>query len=322
MSADPKPSPLNPSVPAPAIERVCDLLEAARRHGLRLVTDQTELDRSGLDSVVVHARDEHGVPWIVRSPRRPDVVAGARVEARVLALVRPRLPVAVPHWRVHEPEVIAYPRLPGVPAVTVDPTTGPSWNILDPAAPNDAFLDSFAAALVALQAIPPEAARAAGVPVKTIAEVRAHLDAAMHATRELLSPSPEIWARWRRWIERDEMWPDAVALTHGDLHPGHMLLEADGRLVGILDWTEAAVTDPSMDLAMFFGCFGRPALEALLEKIARAGAPAWPGGRLVERAAERWAAFPVLGAEWSMRTGNTAALDFARAQLAAASAAS
>lgn len=308
------PSIVRPSSTEPT-DTVADLLAAAGRHGLRLTTEHTDFDKSGLDFLVVHARDDDGTPWIVRTPRRPDVFEASRVEARVLALVRSRLPVAVPDWRVHAPDVIAYPRLAGTPAVTVDPSTGPVWNLIDPAAPSAVFLDSFARALVALQAISPEAAAEAGVPTRTIAEVREALGRSMEATREALAPSDAVWARWHRWLEDDQRWPQYVALVHGDLHPGHMLLDEDGRLVGILDWTEAQVTDPSIDLAMFFGCFGRAQLEALIAQIEQAGGATWP--HLADHAAERWAAWPVLAAEWGLRTGNEAVLGYARAQLAA-----
>ena len=99
---------------------------------------------------MVHAHDEEGVPWVVRTPRRLSVVEAARVEARVLRLVRPHLPVAVPDWRVFTDQVIAYPRLGDVPAVSVDPAAGVVWNRIDPAAPSATFIDSFADALAAL----------------------------------------------------------------------------------------------------------------------------------------------------------------------------
>src|SRR5688500_17279488 len=107
--------------PPAKIETVTDLLDAARLHGLRLTTESADFDRSGLDFLVLHARDDNGVPWIVRTPRRPEVLASTRVEARVLRLIRSRLPVAVPDWRVHSRGVIAYPRLAGTPAVTIAP---------------------------------------------------------------------------------------------------------------------------------------------------------------------------------------------------------
>ena len=98
-----------------------ELLALAARHDLHLLADDAHVDTTGLDFLVVHARDAAGTWWIVRTPRRPDVYASSQVEARVLALVGPRLPVAVPEWRVHSPELIAYPRIAGTPAVTVTP---------------------------------------------------------------------------------------------------------------------------------------------------------------------------------------------------------
>ncbi len=298
-----------------AVTTVADLLQAAGRRGLRLTTDQTDFDRAGLDFLVVHARDEAGVPWIVRTPRRAAVVDAARIEARVLALIRDHLPVAVPEWRVHATDVIAYPRLGGTPAVTIDLTAGPTWNLVDPAAPSEPFVASFAGALAALQAIPPAVAIAAGAPFTTIDDVRRDLAQAVSDSRDVLQPSEATLARWQRWIDDDTSWPRSVALVHGDLHPGHMLLGDDARLIGILDWTEAHVTDPSVDLAMYFGCFGRPALETLIERFARAGGTTWPG--LAGHAAERWAIFPAIAAQWALRSGNDAVLAHARGMLAA-----
>jgi aminoglycoside phosphotransferase (APT) family kinase protein/GTP-binding protein EngB required for normal cell division len=298
------------------VETVADLLHAARKHGLDLVTESDDFDRSGLDFLVAHAHDGVGVPWVVRTPRRADVYEASRTEARALDLVKPRLPVQVPDWRVHAPDVIAYPRLPGLPAVTVDPLAGPAWNVIDPASPCQAFLDSVARTLVALQAIPTETARLAGVPRRSIDESRAALARAIEATAETLAPSERLRARWQRWLDDDSYWPDHLALAHGDLHPGHMLLAPDGTLLGILDWTEAQLTDPSVDFAMFHGCFGPGPLAELVDLFERAGGRTWP--RMLDHAAERWAAFPAIAAEWALRTDNQQALDFARNEVAAA----
>lgn len=299
--------------PFAVLQTVEELLDAAARQGLRLTTEQAWLDQTGLDFLVVQARDPGGTPWIVRTPRRADVVDAARREARVLALVRPRLPVAVPHWRVFAPDVIAYPRLEGVPAVTVG-VSGPTWNLLDPAAPSPTFLASFGQAMAALQRIDVEEARRAGVVVRSLDEGRQALALAMEQTRAALSPPEALWARWHRWLDDPAGWPQHLALIHGDLHPGHMLLDEDTTLTGILDWTEAQVSDPSIDLAMFVGCFGEAALRTMLASFTQAGGVTWPG--LVRHASERWAAFPVLGAEWALRTGNEAMLEHSRAMLA------
>lgn len=306
----------SPSATTPATpERTAaELLTLARGRGLSLAAAASEMDRSGLDFIVLDAVDEGGARWVLRSPRRAAVVAVGEAEGRALGLVRGRLPVAAPEWRVHTPELIAYRRIEGAPAVSLDADGGPSWNVIDPFAPPVAFLDSFAALQVALQAISPDEARRAGVPVRSIDEVRSGLAGAMERTRGVLNPSEAIWARWHRWLENEALWPAYTALVHGDLHPGHLLLGPDGRLTGVLDWTEAQVTDPSIDFAMFHGAFGREALDAVVARFAAAGGRAWP--RLAEHAVERWAAFSVGIADWGLRTDSAFALDHARSHLA------
>lgn len=300
----------------PSIDSVEALLAAARAAGLDLTTTATELDVSGLDFLVVHARDAAGTPWIVRTPRRAEVVAAARGEARALRLVAPRLPAAVPDWRVHTDDVIAYPRLPGTPAITVDPVTGPHWHVIDAAAPPDAFLDSLADVLAALAAIPVADAAAAGLPVKAIDDVRAAFARSADDVRAALAPPDALWARWQRWLADDACWPPFAALVHGDLHPGHLLLADDGRVTGVLDWTEAHVGDPALDLVAFVGGFGRAALDRLIARLEARGAPTWP--RLADHVEARWASHAVVAAEWALRTGNDDVLAYARSQLAPA----
>lgn len=298
-----------------ASRSITDLLTLARRHGLELRAEDARLDVSGLDFIVLHASDQAGIPWVVRHPRRPEVVPVARAEGRTLNLVAAHLPVAVPDWRVHGDDLIAYPRLAGTPALTVGAGGTPIWHLVGPGTLPGPFLASFARALAALQSVGAEAARAAGVAVKDLAHVRASCARTMEATRTALQPSERVWARWQRWLDGEAGWPAHLALVHGDLHPGHLLLDDHAAVVGILDWTEASLTDPSVDLAMFHGCFGPGALAALLPHFESAGGTTWPG--LAQHAAERWASFPALGAEWALRTGNQGVLAFARAQLAA-----
>src|SRR5690606_32500655 len=151
---------------------ISSLIALARQQGLDLVEADARLDQTGLDFVALHALDVSGQPWIVRTPRRPAVVAAARVEARVLGFVRARLPVAVPDWEVHTASLIASRRLAGTPVVTIG-ADGPTWNVVDPAAPGAAFLDSLAAVLAALAAIDPADALAAGVPLQGVDDARA-----------------------------------------------------------------------------------------------------------------------------------------------------
>ncbi|XYI01531.1 macrolide 2'-phosphotransferase [Sorangium sp. So ce1128] len=296
------------------IESAGALLDAARRAGLRLTTSHADFDQTGLAFLVVHAHDEEGVPWVVRTPRRRAEVESARVEARVLALVRKHLPVAVPDWRVHTDHVIAYPRLGDVPAVTIDPEAGVRWNRVDPAAPSAVFIASMAEALAALQRVDAAEIEAAGVPVKSIDDARQLHARAMDETRAALGPPDALWARWQRWLANDAIWPRHLALVHGDLHPGHMLLDESGRLTGILDWTEAHLGDPSNDFALFVGAFGKTALDACIARFEAAGGRTWPG--LAVHAAERWAAFPAIAAKWAVESGNEGVIAHARSMLA------
>jgi aminoglycoside phosphotransferase (APT) family kinase protein len=139
----------------------------------------------------------------------------------------------------------------------------------------------------------------------------------MDATRALLAVPDAVWARWQRWLANDAVWPRHLALVHGDLHPGHLLLADDGQVTGILDWTEAHRGDPSTDFALFVGAFGNAALGACLGRFEAAGGKTWPG--LAVHAAERWAAFPALAAKWGLDTDNEGAIEHARALLATTS---
>jgi GTP-binding protein HflX len=319
-------------LPVPPVRTAADLVARARRHGLVVRAGEVPLSEGGLDFLVAQveaapeaeegvARDAirvDGQRYMLRTPRRPEAAVAAEVEARVLRLVAPRLPVAVPRWRIHAPDLIAYARLPGTPAVTVSPA-GPIWNVIDPAhtgsPPFTAFLDSYAALLAGLHAIPAELVRNAELPRPSMAELRAQTAAAMARVREALAPSAALWARWQRWVDDDGLWPgdDQRVLVHGDLHPGHWLLAPDGRLTGVIDWTEAAFSDPAIDLALFHGSFGAPAVTVLLGRLEQAGGRVGP--RLAEHVAERWAAFPVGLADWALRHDDAGVLAHARSLL-------
>jgi aminoglycoside phosphotransferase (APT) family kinase protein len=296
--------------PYPILTTTAELVAAAAREGLRITPDTGELDTMGLDYLVVHGRDGDGVRWIVRSPRRADVRDNAAREARTLRAVAPVLApsIAVPDWRIFAPDVIAYPRLEGTPAITLD-TGAPVWNIIPepPALPPETFLASLASLLAALQRT-----RAPELRTRTIPEERATVAEAIAAGRELLDPPAELVARWERWHANEAAWPAHTALSHGDLHPGHLLLDPDGRITGVLDWTEAAIGDPAIDLAMVLMCHGRPVLDDIAGRV---GATA-----LVPHAVERAAAFPALGARWAKRTDSVGLIDYLKAELPKAAA--
>ncbi|HEY1097303.1 MAG TPA: phosphotransferase [Myxococcota bacterium] len=301
-----------PTTPAELIERF------RRAGGPAVTTTQTDFDQTGLDFVVVHAVDEAGQRWIIRAPRRRDVVDGMDNEARVLRLVARHLPFAVPGWRVCstavDDAVVGYVRLPGTPVLALNDGV-PSFSFaLD--APPVGFVNDMARVLVAMRAVGVDEARAGGVVVVDDAG-RSELRRQLEQTREALGASAKLQAHWQSIVHDDDHWAMPLALSHGDLHPGHWLVNDAQRLLGVLDWTEAKFTHPATDLAMIYGCCGEAALTALLDRLGTHGVSTSTTTTLSAAAKARWSLSAVQGAAWALRTGNEAILAMVQSQLPA-----
>ncbi|MYR63872.1 phosphotransferase, partial [Streptomyces sp. SID625] len=51
----------------------------------------------------------------------------------------------------------------------------------------------------------------------------------------------------------------AAVLVHHDLKGEHLVLSPDGRVRGVLDWTDAVIGDPAEDIAGLALAVGSPA---------------------------------------------------------------
>jgi len=268
----------------------------------------------GLDYRVAFASTTTGERWVLRVPRRSDVVGKSALEARVLTLISQHLPVAMPDWRVHSDELVAYPLLPGTPGVTLDAGTGEvCWNF-DRSAPT--FSVTLGQAVAALHAIDVEEARAAGLRILAPDEVRAELRANIDTVDRELGVATNLLHRWLAWLAGDSFWPEHSTLVHGDLHVGHVLVDSQARATVILDWTEARVADPAIDFIFHLHAFGTEGLELLLVEYEKAGGRIWP--RLIDHCAELLSAFAVAYALYALTTNDPAHLQATRAQLAGA----
>ena len=96
------------------------LYALAARHGLKLHGPLT-VNELGLDYRIVIATVDDGRRWVLRIPRRAEVSAKVEPEARVLAMLKNRLPFAVPDWRVANAELVAYPMLEDSTAMVIQP---------------------------------------------------------------------------------------------------------------------------------------------------------------------------------------------------------
>ncbi|WP_028594670.1 macrolide 2'-phosphotransferase [Paenibacillus assamensis] len=298
--------------------RVEEMVALAEKHGIHLQTEKVEMNESGMDFLVAFANDTDGDKWVLRMPRRSDVLERADNEHRVLKLLKQHLSVVVPDWRVYTPELIAYPLLDGVPAAGINvEMRNYEWN-MDHENPSPQFVDSLAHALVALHGIDHDAAREAGLRVKSPAEARETLGQHMEKVKQEIGVSEELWTRWQVWMTDDSYWPPHSVLVHGDLHPPHIIIDEQQRVTGLLDWTEAEVANPGTDFVLYSAIFGEERLEDLLTRYEAAGGRVWP--RMKEHIAEQVTTYPVLLGMFALTSGDEEVMKMARAALGVAEA--
>jgi aminoglycoside phosphotransferase (APT) family kinase protein len=275
-----------------------EIVALTARHGLGVEPGSVRVNEAGLDYRVAFARASDGAEWVLRIPRRPDVSAKLAEERKILEFVAPRLSVAVPRWDVSSPELIAYRRLPGEPGLTLDATGAPVWHF-EPSSPE--FAAALGQLIAELQRVSTDAAREAGVPVKSVREVREAWRADFESVRTEFEIGAQLLERWAAWFENDALWPDSVAFTHGELYAAHVLIDTPSRIVGVLDWTTAKVGDPAVDFT-YQHMMGPAAFEATVNAYLAAGGRAHP--HLAERCAEITAAAPLAYGVFALKSGD------------------
>ncbi|MCK9493868.1 MAG: aminoglycoside phosphotransferase family protein [Dehalococcoidia bacterium] len=132
--------------------------------------------------------------------------------------------------------------------------------------------------LAVLHTTPHEATRAHGVEARdTWRELSLPR---IEETMALAGPMSRAWLEDRvRTFEALEPSSATVALIHGDLSGDHLLMHEDGRLSGVIDWTEARLSDPALDFAGVLNRFSWRDLE-----VVRAHYDAPVDATLMERA--------------------------------------
>jgi macrolide phosphotransferase len=292
-----------------------EVLELAHQNGLDIQEDSLQFNESGLDFQVVLATDTDGKRWILRIPRREDVLLSIGKEKRTLELIAPLLSVEVPRWTVCTDELIAYRALNGVPMGTIDPVAKAYVWEIDPANVPDRFHQSLAKGMVSLHQISIEKLRTAGLPVKTVEEVRDEMKQRMDAVKSEFGVGQALWERWQDWLQNNEMWMKETVLTHGDLHAGHITIDPQAQVTGFIDWTEASVTDPARDFVPHYRTFGRDALDQLISAYAEAGGHIW--SKMAEHVIELNASFAIDVAEFALKSGLDEYKQMARQSLGA-----
>lgn len=228
----------------------------------------------GLDNIAYEIDGE----LIVRCAREPDPEA-TRAEVAVLAAVAPISPLPVPEVVFSDPEagVIAYRRLPGRPLHR------------HPVADPRRLAEPLGAFLGALHAVPP-------APLGELVPLDRYplADLREEAAQEYEAVAAQVPPEHRRLVE-DFLAADPPAdpladppvdppvdplaespeqaaagtagarLCHNDLGAEHLLADpGTGTLTGVIDWTDAALTDPARDFARVYRDLGPEVYELTL----------------------------------------------------------
>jgi len=290
-----------------------EVMKISEKYGLKLIESTLAYDESGLDFQVVFAEDTDGREWVLRLPRRADVFPRTKVEKGALNIVNQHANFEVPVWEIYTEELIAYKRLHGVPAGTIDPEAQAYVFAIDEKNVPAVFYQTLGRVLAELHQISQNQATQAGIVVQTTEEVKQTMKERMDAVKEKFGVSEALWNRWQIWLADDAIWPKETGLIHGDLHPGHILVDELGNVVGLIDWTEAKVADIATDFVGHYKVFGEEGLDALIEAYKEAGGYYWD--RMKEHIIELSTAYPVEIAEFALISGMDEYVEMAKRAL-------
>lgn len=180
--------------------------------------------------------------WLDRVPRYSDAAAQLANESRLMPRLAPLLPLTtpVPVLLHEEPVRVRHVLVDGTPA-TPDQLDGDAGRLLG----------EF---LLCLHRVPVNIYLESGVPDHWVAraELLATLERLLHRVLPLLPE--EVQPRGSDLLRRVAL-RTPTALIHGDLGPNHVLVQ-EGRITGVIDWADARVGDPALDLA--WALFGTP----------------------------------------------------------------
>ncbi len=204
------------------------LYALAARHGLKLHGPLT-VNELGLDYRIVIATVDDGRRWVLRIPRRAEVSAKVEPEARVLAMLKNRLPFAVPDWRVANAELVAYPMLEDSTAMVIQPgSSTPDWVV-----PQDSEVFAESCDRARRPACRPHfRRRGCGMLIRTPTQARQKVADDVDRVRREFVVNDKRLHRWQRWLDDDSSWPDFSVVVHGDLYVGHVLIDNTERVSG------------------------------------------------------------------------------------------
>ncbi|MFF0788841.1 aminoglycoside phosphotransferase family protein [Streptomyces spiralis] len=233
------------------------------RRLVRTLLKESSQDRAGTaagpDVRPVAEGGEHSTWWVgtrhvLRLATDREAAARQRREVRLRDLVRPHVPLAVPAGVAHGEWA------PGLTYTLDTRITGGTTGGHDVSALGE---DDLAGLLTGLRGVPARQAEALGVPRTAPRSLEALRRMAVHAAERLGKADEFDPARMHQLTPpaaaQLAAQPGTAVLVHHDLRAEHLVVSADGRVRGVLDWTGAVVGDPAEDIAGLALAVGSPA---------------------------------------------------------------
>ncbi len=232
--------------------------DTVRRLVRSLIADSEPAD-AGPEVRPVTEGGGHSTWWVgrrhvLRLTRDREAATRGRRELRVRDLVRPLVGVAVPKSVAHGDWAVGL-------ACTLDTRlAGRSGDVRDVSAVGEADL---AGLLTGLREVPVRQAEALGVPraePRSLEELRAAAERAAErlAAEDEFDPG-NLAQLTAAAVGQLAAQTAAAVLVHHDLRGEHLVVSADGRVRGVLDWTGAVLGDPAEDIAGLAAAVGAPA---------------------------------------------------------------
>ncbi|MFB6551724.1 aminoglycoside phosphotransferase family protein [Streptomyces sp. NPDC056405] len=195
-----------------------------------------------------------GTRHVLRLAPDRETAVRQRRELRLRELARPYVPVAVPTSVAHGEWA------PGLTYTLDAKVPGGSGEDHEVSALGEADL---AALLTGLREVPIRQAETLGVPRAAPRSLETLREAAERAGRRLAEADEFDAARPERLTRSASVQlgaqPGAAVLVHHGLAGEHLVVDADGRVRGVLGWTDAVLGDPAEDIAGLALSVGSPA---------------------------------------------------------------
>lgn len=219
----------------------------------------------GMDTVAYETVDRRNDAWIFRFAREAWMLPRLAAESVLLDAIADRLPAPVPRHVFRGEGFAGYRKIEG------EPLTWEMHAAFAPAARARAA-DDLGRFLRALHVIPTSVAEAAGVtrdggdgredPAEQAQRFERFVGPVL--TPDLLGTCKDFYAAYHAWAARQAV-PEVI--LHNDLIlMTHALMDPDtGALGGIIDFGDAAIGDPALDLAAIAVELPEPFLDAVLE---------------------------------------------------------